>query len=403
LADAQQVFQRAAQLEPQNARVHNNLGLTLALDGRDDEAAQALRRALALDPANQRAQVNLQWVEQRIAQRAPAAAEPRVAAAAPAEAATAPATAPAVASPAVAAVPAAMAAPPALAAPAAVAAPRLPAPEVAATPSSAPPESAALAASSRATAPAFAVLHAPTAGVGASDWPAQAAPVAPAASVAQTVPVVARPIALAQPQPSSAAPGLALQGSLAAVEPVATDSAAPAPLTDSVASVAHAAVPMPLLTQPARVEATPAAPSLPPARFMVVNGMGRSGAAAQVHALMVRQGLAAPEARLANLAPYQVERSVVHYRAGFLGAALRAARTLPHGADLIELPAHQLGAGDVRVTLGHDWQTWLAACAQASAGCAPREHPRQRSVAGAGDAAADARAAAALTGVAART
>jgi hypothetical protein len=56
-------------LMPQDARALNNLGYALSLDGRDEHAAAALRRAVALDPNHMMARANLAMVEQRLALR----------------------------------------------------------------------------------------------------------------------------------------------------------------------------------------------------------------------------------------------------------------------------------------------------------------------------------------------
>jgi Flp pilus assembly protein TadD len=53
-------------LEPGNSRAHSDLGLILAMQGRLDEAAVHLERAIALDPQAQDARRNLAVVQQRL-------------------------------------------------------------------------------------------------------------------------------------------------------------------------------------------------------------------------------------------------------------------------------------------------------------------------------------------------
>jgi tetratricopeptide (TPR) repeat protein len=48
--DAEQAFRRGLQLAPQNANMHNNLGVALRMQGRMDEAIQSLQHALQLSP-----------------------------------------------------------------------------------------------------------------------------------------------------------------------------------------------------------------------------------------------------------------------------------------------------------------------------------------------------------------
>jgi Flp pilus assembly protein TadD len=50
---------------PGSARAWNNLGFALQLEGREDEAAAAYRRALALDPEHVPARVNLKTLRDR--------------------------------------------------------------------------------------------------------------------------------------------------------------------------------------------------------------------------------------------------------------------------------------------------------------------------------------------------
>ena len=65
LATAIAWLQRAAELRPDLAPIANNLGYALMLAGRDAEAADALRRALAAAPTYRAAQLNLEQLDQR--------------------------------------------------------------------------------------------------------------------------------------------------------------------------------------------------------------------------------------------------------------------------------------------------------------------------------------------------
>jgi len=55
-------LQRALQLRPEDARVHNNLCVAYGLLGRRGDAVAACQRALRLDPTMTRAANNLRWV-----------------------------------------------------------------------------------------------------------------------------------------------------------------------------------------------------------------------------------------------------------------------------------------------------------------------------------------------------
>jgi len=57
------LWQATARLSPNKARVFNNLGYALALEGRADEARQAYQRALQLDPQHLKARYNLQRLQ----------------------------------------------------------------------------------------------------------------------------------------------------------------------------------------------------------------------------------------------------------------------------------------------------------------------------------------------------
>ena len=58
-------LERAAALVPDASEVQNHLGLAYAAEGRDAEAREAFRRAVALDCDNQAAQRNLRAAEAR--------------------------------------------------------------------------------------------------------------------------------------------------------------------------------------------------------------------------------------------------------------------------------------------------------------------------------------------------
>jgi tetratricopeptide (TPR) repeat protein len=59
-------LERASELAPQASQVQNHLGLALAATGREDEAREALRRAVALDCTNDAAAHNLSLIEASI-------------------------------------------------------------------------------------------------------------------------------------------------------------------------------------------------------------------------------------------------------------------------------------------------------------------------------------------------
>ena len=59
LAEAEQSFRRATELNPTNAEVHNNMGVTLRAQGKLAEAIAAYHRALEINPANAEAHYNM--------------------------------------------------------------------------------------------------------------------------------------------------------------------------------------------------------------------------------------------------------------------------------------------------------------------------------------------------------
>jgi tetratricopeptide (TPR) repeat protein len=60
---------RAIELEPDNAAYVSDIGWTLILAERYQEAEAAFLRALAIDPSNERAQANLEYCRQRLSER----------------------------------------------------------------------------------------------------------------------------------------------------------------------------------------------------------------------------------------------------------------------------------------------------------------------------------------------
>jgi len=64
--EALRLFNRALQLSPMTAYLHNNMGYALMRAGRMDEAGARLRAAQALDPGNQRTAENIALLEKEI-------------------------------------------------------------------------------------------------------------------------------------------------------------------------------------------------------------------------------------------------------------------------------------------------------------------------------------------------
>jgi Flp pilus assembly protein TadD len=62
-------LERSVQLDPRNSRVHHDLGVMLAFDGRLDEAADHFQRALDIDPESADARRNLAVVREQQARR----------------------------------------------------------------------------------------------------------------------------------------------------------------------------------------------------------------------------------------------------------------------------------------------------------------------------------------------
>ncbi|MGI9237029.1 MAG: tetratricopeptide repeat protein [Woeseiaceae bacterium] len=59
-------YKRLLEFDPQNAEVHNNLGLTLHYLGRSDEALQILNEGVGLDSTNQRIWLTLGYVNSQL-------------------------------------------------------------------------------------------------------------------------------------------------------------------------------------------------------------------------------------------------------------------------------------------------------------------------------------------------
>jgi Flp pilus assembly protein TadD len=57
-------WEDVARKAPHNGRAFNNLGYAYALAARNDDAEEALRRAMALDPTDVRAAVNLRLLRE---------------------------------------------------------------------------------------------------------------------------------------------------------------------------------------------------------------------------------------------------------------------------------------------------------------------------------------------------
>jgi hypothetical protein len=93
------------------------------------------------------------------------------------------------------------------------------------------------------------------------------------------------------------------------------------------------------------------AASAPP-RIEIANGNGVIGMAARLGAFLRANGLV-DRAMLSNVLPFNISTTVVHYRAGFRGAAEQIVARAPFR---MELAAEAGGAvnADIRVVLGHD-------------------------------------------------
>ncbi|MDH3491005.1 MAG: tetratricopeptide repeat protein [Gammaproteobacteria bacterium] len=63
---AANAYERLLRLEPENAEIHNNLGLTLHYLGRSDEALRRLNDGVAVDPENQRIWLTLGFVNSQV-------------------------------------------------------------------------------------------------------------------------------------------------------------------------------------------------------------------------------------------------------------------------------------------------------------------------------------------------
>lgn len=142
-----------------------------------------------------------------------------------------------------------------------------------------------------------------------------------------------------------------------------------APLARAGMPVLGALVSAPALAEPSA--AVPAEPSVA-ARVNIVNGVGVNGAAARMRQLLQEDGLAV--LKLQNQRPYRQAETVVQYRAGFQVAAMRVAQRIPAGAATQQVGVID-GSADLRVVLGHDRRSVLAACVSRSE-CAPAADPR---------------------------
>lgn len=101
------------------------------------------------------------------------------------------------------------------------------------------------------------------------------------------------------------------------------------------------------------------APAREPAfRLEVSNGNGVPGMAARVEHWLAAQGMHTD--RLSNQPRFAQQQTVIQYRNGHEGAALRIARSLPANARAESAPTPGLRS-DVRVVLGRDW-VQTAAC-----------------------------------------
>ncbi len=65
-AQAAQLYEQLLQFSPDDAEIHNNLGLTLFYLGRGDEALARLNEGVAKDPAHQRSWLTLGYVNSQL-------------------------------------------------------------------------------------------------------------------------------------------------------------------------------------------------------------------------------------------------------------------------------------------------------------------------------------------------
>ncbi len=191
----------------------------------------------------------------------------------------------------------------------------------------------------------------PVAGGGATvtntTSPSQA-PAVEARSAAATAELPPAKKMAVQTAPSTAA--LTVQLDSASAQPVLA-TVQPS-TTASFASTA--ATPIPVAVRTAQIDHRSAQilpTRLAESRVQYVNGNGVEGLAARLRTMMNERGV--DGGRLANLRPYRTSATVIHYRAGHVGAAEELARRMPIAAR-IEANAEMAEDVDLRVVIGHD-------------------------------------------------
>ena len=257
-------LRRAVALAPERAQLLNNLGYALLLDGRMEEARAIIRLTLAMDPQHAQASRNLAYAD------------------------------------------------------------------------------AQLGTTRVAVAPA-AVVAAPVDVVAASMAPVVAAQVAVATPVVQ-VPVLV-PVAAATPAQPVAAVTPDAQRTQAAAAP-------PAVVAAVVAAPPAATPAAPQAPLPAAATLAMAPPvSLDGVSVEIINGNGIGGTATRLRGWLREHGIAV--GRLANLVPFNSPQTQVLYRPGKAEQARSMALRLPVVAHVLPAPAGSNRA-DLRVLIGHD-------------------------------------------------
>lgn len=318
LAQGIAALRLANEMAPRQPQLLNNLGYALQLSGQPDQAQAMYEAALLADPNYEHARKNLRKLAKA------ARAQP----VAPAEAAAV-ADLPAVSDTSIASTASTASA-------TAVAAALVPEPVLAPVPI----EFSAAAPADAVPAPMPESAAAPA---------AEPMPDAPAAA---PMPVLEAP-ELLQLQTQPNLPAMTLASADDAVAQVAEDAAGPHAAVDIDLTVAATEAPVvDLPAEPATAAAAvDAASVLDGVRVEIINGNGLVGAAGALRNWLGEQGV--KTARLANLPPYDMARTIVVYSPGHAAQAMELARRLPLQSLVRAAPAQSIRSG-LRVVIGHD-------------------------------------------------
>ncbi len=175
---------------------------------------------------------------------------------------------------------------------------------------------------------------------------------APAGAVPAPMPVLEAP-ELLQLQTQPNLPAMTVASADDAVAQVAEDAAGPHAAVDidlTVAATEAPVVDLPAEPAPAAA-AVDAASVLDGVRVEIINGNGLVGAAGALRNWLGEQGV--KTARLANLPPYDMARTIVVYSPGHAAQAMELARRLPLQSLVRAAPAQSIRSG-LRVVIGHD-------------------------------------------------